>query len=272
MDYRDNQHLYKLSFVSSKDSKDGMPHLVFSMEKRHLEVFQERLFFIIPRFKKNSETYFRTDSEFAFPNKDLFGNYTFGYNNCGYMDIDEEEVHFHFELRSNANSVSFTIWFLLTVFNSMFADKVVVTSKRWQFIQLDTMCQVGLHGHSMGGSISPDLGKWLKKQSESVPNESAFSKVELLEAEEVMLQVYESISDQKLIPRECRALIAHDGRFSLMCPGDACDVSIYPDQLSGDEIGTRSVKFDCHNLDNAVQQLTLLAGLAKLCELARNDE
>ncbi len=56
-----------------------------------------------------------------------------------------------------------------------------------------------------------------------------------------------------------------------MCPGDACDVSIYPDQIYGDALGTKSVRFACHNLDSAAQQITLIAGIAKLCELARND-
>lgn len=72
--------------------------------------------------------------------------------------------------------------------------------------------------------------------------------------------------------RECRATIAPDGRFNLKCPGNACEVSIYPDRLYGDNMGTRSVQFSCHNLDGAVQQITLLVGIAKLCELARNKE
>jgi len=68
---------------------------------------------------------------------------------------------------------------------------------------------------------------------------------------------------------KCGAWITVDGRFMFECLGDACDVAIYPDSLEGEE---GSVEFGCHNLDQARQQVTLLAGLAKLCALARNDE
>ena len=43
-------------------------------------------------------------------------------------------------------------------------------------------------------------------------------------------------------------------------------MGVYPDGISQ---GIEMRDLQCHNLDGAVQQLTLLAGLAKLCQLAR---
>lgn len=57
----------------------------------------------------------------------------------------------------------------------------------------------------------------------------------------------------------------------LGCFGNACDIDIYPDHTCG-EMDEPYVRFSCHNLDTAAQQMTLLAGLAKLCELARAEE
>jgi len=273
MDYR---HIYDLFFVPSQGSKEVNPLIVFSMSERHLEVFQTKLDFITERFKKVDEEYFGTSMEFTPLHKDIFGNYTFGYDKCGHMNISDGEVHFRFELRenTNANYISLTVWFLLQVFNHMFFAEESQTPNCHQFIQIDTICKTGQHGHSMSGCISPDLGAWLKKQGGDVRDEGMFSSAYLPAVGEVMRQAWNKIGWSKIKKnsKECRAVIFPDGRFSLTCPGDACDVSIYPDQLYGDTLGTRLVRFSCHNLDAAVQQVTLLAGLAKLCELARNDQ
>ncbi|HEC33052.1 MAG TPA: hypothetical protein ENI63_02205 [Candidatus Kaiserbacteria bacterium] len=273
MDYR---QMYDISFVPSKGSKKKNPHIVFSMSERHLGVFQTKLDFIIKRFKGIDEEYFGICVEFTQIHKDIFGNYTFGYDRCGYIDISEEEVYFHFELRDdiNVNRISLTIWFMLLVLNNMLVDEEIKQSNRRQFIEINTICKRGMHGHSMSGTISLDLGKWLKKQGENIPDEGTFSRAYLPEVEEVMCHVWNKIRLGKIKKnkKDFRAIISPDGRFSLVCPGNACDVSIYYDQLYGDVLGTRSVRFACHNLDTAIQQVTLLAGLAKLCELARNDE
>jgi hypothetical protein len=244
------------------------------MDRRYLELFQETLHFIIPRFKKYTEQYFGGDLEFTSLEKDLFDNYMFGYKNCGHMALDDKHVYFHFEINGEIGPthMSMTIWFILKVLNNMLWKDEVEKPDRPQFIKVETLCQIGSEGHSTGGYISPDLGKWLKKQSEDILDENAFSMVILPEVGEVMRQVYESISHRKLDPNECRALISQNGLFGLKCPGDSCDVSIYYDQVYGDPIGNRFVEFSSHNLDNPTQQITLLAGLAKLCELARNDE
>jgi hypothetical protein len=59
---------------------------------------------------------------------------------------------------------------------------------------------------------------------------------------------------------DCRAIVTAD-RFMLGCFGNACDVAIYPES---------DPLFDCHNLDSSYQQVTLLVGLASLCERVRS--
>ncbi len=277
----DCRHIYDLSFVSPESSKEINPHIVFSMSKRHLEVFQTKLRFIITRVNENkiAEEYLGVHSEFTPLDKDIFGNYTFGYGRCGYMNVDDEgEAHFYFELRDGVRThyTSMTIWVLLKVLNYMLVAEEIEPSNRWQFIQIDTACRHEMHGHSMSGWVSTDLGVWLKKQGKKVPEHeiSMFANISLPDVEEVMFQTWNTITRNEFKEKgnEFQAVITPDGRFALICPGNACDVSIYHDQLYGDEIGTQSVQFSCHNLDGAVQQITLLAGIAKLCELARNDK
>jgi hypothetical protein len=67
---------------------------------------------------------------------------------------------------------------------------------------------------------------------------------------------------------ECKGRIFQRGAFILDCFGNACDVGVYPSEFRTDET---SHTISCHNLDTAEQQLTFLAGLAKLCELTRED-
>ncbi len=269
------KHIYDISFVPPQGSKEINPHIVFSMDEQYLEELQEKLCIITERLKEYKDEYFGTDLEFTPLSKDVFGNYTFGCGRCGYMYIDNKVIYIHFELTLNVDihHISMTMFLLLKVLNFFVYDEEIENPNNIQFLQLDTVCQIGHHGHSISGSVSPKLGAWLKKQGECLEDESAFSNVSLLDVEKTMRQTWNQFTERKLeeSPRECRAIIVRSGRFSLVCPGDACDVSIYPDQVYGDEIGTMSVRFACHNLDVAKQQITLVAGLAKLCELARKD-
>lgn len=265
------RQIYDISFVPYQEAKGINSHIVFSMDKRNLEVFQIRLRSITHRFDKDVEKYLGVHSDFTPLNKDLFGNYTFGYNNCGYVSIEKGNVLFHFELcyGPRVHYVSMTIMALLWVLNSMLYDEEDKPTYRSQFIQIDTVCNNV--GHPIGGWISADFGVWLKKQVESSFNKNKLYKTRLPAVEDVMCQTWNKITRGKLKKDgwKCRAIIATDGRFSLVCPGDACNVSISPDQSNG-ALGTQQVQFSYNNLSYAAQQLTLLAGIAKLCDLAHS--
>jgi hypothetical protein len=57
------------------------------------------------------------------------------------------------------------------------------------------------------------------------------------------------------------------GCIHFNCPGDACGLD--PDFLS--EPSERGYELQPHNVDNVVQQLTLLVGVAALCDLYRTE-
>lgn len=58
------------------------------------------------------------------------------------------------------------------------------------------------------------------------------------------------------------------GNYLVACPGSACGIHPSPHALSNI---TTAYEFTCHNVDTSIQQLTLLAGLAALCDLARSE-
>jgi len=247
------------------------------MDEQHLAIFQKHLHFLTERFIGMDKQYFGTTVEFFPLEKDIFGNYFFGYGKCGYMVVKDYTTHIHFELCEdvNANFIALTTWLLFNVFNHLIYDDEHNFSSKAQLLQIDTICQRDLHGHSLGGWVSEELGKWLKEQGKIIPKEeeSAFATADMPEVATAIRQTWNALTNDNLTENShgCYARINCSGRFSLNCPGNACDVSIYPDQMRGEELGERLVQFSSHNLDSAPQQIALLAGLAKLCELARGD-
>lgn len=134
-----------------------------------------------------------------------------------------------------------------------------------------TICEPGGHGHSVSGWLSQDVMAWLKNYAKDKVDTNSFMQVAPMHPEVVyaMRSVWYAISTPERRPYADAASgwVRENGAFSLNCFGDACDLSIYPDSYNGENYV--SVEFGCHNLDSADQQLTLLAGLAKICELAR---
>jgi hypothetical protein len=133
-----------------------------------------------------------------------------------------------------------------------------------------TSCERGIHGHAVGGWLSVEIMGWLRHYAaaNTQVNNVAGMHPEVIRA---MQAAWHAMSTPNLKrftgPRDIYGWIQTSGAFSLNCFGNACDLSVYPDQVhEGDDGPT---EFSCHNLDSADQQLTLLAGLAKIYELAR---
>ena len=61
--------------------------------------------------------------------------------------------------------------------------------------------------------------------------------------------------------------INDDGHLIITCPGDACDIGMYPDRFFGFESVFEEIH--PHNTDTPIQQLTLLVGLAAMCDEIR---
>lgn len=117
-----------------------------------------------------------------------------------------------------------------------------------------------------GGSISVSLGqttiKWLAKQ----PENSSLEKVK-----ETMLAVDRYMRPDRMFPQDPR-------QFDVWCrqpkwinftiPGNACGLD--PENYHNLSLNA-GYALHAHNVDSGLQQLTLLAGVAKLYELVQED-
>lgn len=262
--------LYDLSFVSPARRSSGKPQLVFTFDRKYLKECTERLAKLTRHVYV--EAYCGRDTYFHLPVPDLFGNIEFGYGGCGFMTEDGDDVSLHVELsEAHLHNAALTIGLLTHTLLGDFADEAK-NSNRTQQVDLETSCAHGLHGHSVGGYISGQVREWLRKQWHKGQNDNWMHWAPIpKEVISAMRQTWTSLASKDLRrwANDCNGSITEDGRFILNCFGNACDLAIYPDNLCLDE--TDSVRFGCHNLDTARQQLTLLAGLAKLCELARAE-
>ncbi len=262
--------LYDLSFVSPSRRSSGKPQLVFTFARKYLSECIDRLAKLEDQV--DVKAYCGRDTRFSLPVPDLFGNTEFGYGGCGLMTDSGDEVSLLLELsEAHLHNTTLTIGLLTHTLLGDFADEAK-NSNRMQQVDLETSCTHGLHGHSVGGYISGQVREWLRKQWHKGPNDNWMHWAPMpKEVITAMRQTWSSLASKDLRrwASNCGGSITEDGRFILNCFGNACDLAIYPDNMAADEYD--SVRFSCHNLDGARQQLTLLAGLAKLCELARAE-
>ena len=261
--------LYRLSF--SPRVEGIAPCLVFTIERRHLEELRRRLSRLANRDGAHAKAYYRSETTPAFtlPSIAIPHESVFGYGECGYLREESPKLSLCFRLEWGLP----LIHCVLTIHLLAKALSVPIgTEHPWSLVQqatFDTVChynEMGC-GHAVSGHISWRVMDWIRKQA---PIKDTSLPLPILKA---MQQAWRAVT----LPEEwrwgeyCDGGLTSDGRFMLKCMGDACDIAIYPDGTCGDE-GDSFREFYCHNLDNAQQQITLLAGLAKLCELARADE
>ncbi len=154
-----------------------------------------------------------------------------------------------------AISASLTILFMILRDEAETGDDVP------QLLTVETMCAGDMHGGSMHGAYSIDFVRWLSgfKEHQTIP-----------EMEQAMMFAYERMMTLRHESRcSFRAFINDTkGWLNISIPGDAC--GLHPSSGMGCRDG-RGYEFSCHNVDNSVQQLTLLCGLAALHDLARHQ-
>ncbi|MDR3571577.1 MAG: hypothetical protein P4L81_05305 [Candidatus Pacebacteria bacterium] len=257
--------LYELSFVAPNEG--AKPRLVFTIATVYLEELVERLRILSTKWHSHAQNYCHRDVEFVLFSSDLFGRVEFGYDRCGFVTTSNEETLLELD-REKLQASTMTLK-LLTLALAV-PIKKQRASNRLQQIDLELRCDpfdINGYNHAVSGYVSAPMIAWLRKQGMA---DSMRLPKPILDS---MRQTWKAVCRDGLQhwAAECDAWVDSDGRFMLCCFGNACDIAIYPDGSCG-KMDDAYVRFSCHNLDSAVQQVTLLAGLAKMCELARIQE
>lgn len=197
----------------------------------------------------------------------------YGIRGCGYLTHGDGVTELHFPyLSATMYRVTMTLHVLFVAL-AWSMEQESRPSNRRQHYTISTRCEhasVGW-GHAMHGDIFPAFRRLLAQLPESSKERIAQeARQSVLEAHVAFVEPDKRRMHRKFWNYDCRARIEPDGRFYIACPGNACDIAIYPDSDSLDEEYCYCT-FSCHNLDAAVQQLSLLAGLATLCHAVIED-
>ena len=125
---------------------------------------------------------------------------------------------------------------------------------------IQTVTKSNIHGGSLWGDFSSLIINWLRKTNET---HSILSSVR-----KTAIDAYTKMDGRKpdIFHDYDFRIALKNGRLIMDCPGNACGIN--PDEEWGEK-DDRGYKFSGHNVDNPMQQLTLLAGLAALHDEAR---
>lgn len=279
-----NQNLtYDLAFVGPSRRTRTAPEIVFIINKRQLPETIERLHLLNYRYRDYINNYLGIDgAPFTLPIPDLFGHQEFGFAKCGYCTVEDEKVWFRLQLRpypwTHYNTL--TIFLLTKTLGTTFTQEA--SSNQEQDVSIMTLAELGRsagYGHATGGWVAARVVEWLRsyakanQQPMGIISEAAPMHPDVIRARQAAAgaMISERKYGYRASKRQIYGWIRTSGAFSMNCYGDACDLGIYPDQIHENDTLHESVELGCHNLDNAEQQLTLLAGLATICQLARES-
>lgn len=267
-------HQYDLAFLTPEEAGRDDPEIVFIIPERYLDMLYERLARFNSLYQPFAHKYFggRADT-FVAPTTDLFGG--FGYGDCGYVSKENGEALLHIPLRGNTMlEATYSIHMIADVLMAPFEKET--ESNRDQQVFLETRADMHRNegwGHMLAGYLGSSFIRWLKHYGET--HKDGLEDFWSAPLPEPVLNAMRTtwgavtIGGRRNYVSDLRGRISHQGRFLMICFGNACDIAIYPDQRIDEDC--EYVRFSCHNLDYPDQQLTLLAGLAKLCELARTE-
>ena len=157
-----------------------------------------------------------------------------------------------------AVSATFTVFFSLMWFGQQ-VDKFVSCKKsQLLFVETSTIKEMG--GAPVYGVYGITFIRWLRQLAPG----------HIKAAEEAMKTAWQKMNGSEFegidkMNTWCK--VRENGWLSINCPGDR--TGLYPAYhgLSNGE----GYEFSCHNVDNPRQQLTLLACLGALCDIARKE-
>ena len=127
-----------------------------------------------------------------------------------------------------------------------------------QLLTVQTITEDGMHGGSLSGDISIPLYNFLKTFGEHA---------ELSKAIRAMKFAHDTMVGNKELYQHSFGAYVKNGHFIINCPGDAC--GLHPADWYAHE--GHGYEFSGHNVDSAIQQITLLVGLATLNDMARRE-
>lgn len=159
--------------------------------------------------------------------------------------------HLIFDWKSaDAISASFTVFSMLARFSD-----IKTSSNLPQLFVVQTITKKKMGGGAVFGIYSPILCNWLVSIGETEIPEAV---VAMQEAYKKMFGIHGFYEDE---------FRAHNdsGWLIIDCPGDRS--GIHPSNTCRGE----GCDVSCHNVDNSVQQITLIAGLAALHDKARKE-
>lgn len=265
--------LYELSFVAPQLKPRTHPEIVFTIKAVHLPEIERRLQnVVLRRIGDYADHYCAGEVGFDFPVHDFGRLTTFGYGKCGFATESDGMMHLHLPLiRERLYQTTLTTKALTMALAVPISEQ---KSNVLQQADLEIRCSKEGRGydHAVSGYVSSRIAAWLLAQA----SRSKEDKAVRMPAEVVKAMRYAWLSvcreGAKQQTSACGGRIEQDGKFQLGCLG--ADIAIYPDNgwHKDDMDSPHGVRFSCHNLDSAPQQLTLIAGFAKMCELARQAE
>ena len=135
-----------------------------------------------------------------------------------------------------------------------------------QLMTVFTITRDEMHGGSLGGMYSIELCNWMRAlyrqtggpyemtemaEAMKITNKKIFIRIDEFDENYIWARIYD-----------------YAGWLNVGCPGSAC--GLHPANDYEPREG-RGYEFACHNVDNPMQQFTLLAGLAALYDRARRE-
>lgn len=154
-----------------------------------------------------------------------------------------------------AVSASLNLFFRLAYF-----PRRRTSSAAPQLLTVQLYTAQGMQGGALHGMYGIPLAEWLRSQP---PHTGIPEMVNAMKIAYGHMLGASRVSEYSRF----RAAIDHEnGWLNVDCPGDACVLHPTHSPVPG-----RGYEFSSHNVDSPAQQLTLLAGLAALCDRVRRD-
>ena len=156
---------YGLSFASATESESYKPELVFLVNPEHWSELSERILVLTEKMRHYAQQYSHDISiTFSQCSLENIEQAPFGYDNCAYVQIQDEQLQIHFVLTdTTVKFCALTINTITLVLSCV--CRISVPKRSFQTIDLSTLSGTEhlFHRHAIGGNISTNITDWLQK-------------------------------------------------------------------------------------------------------------